>query len=103
MIWEESEKFFKNAPDKDPEIFKKFKEMKLKQSSMKRGNQEKTEEGMKKESAYNSIGILKGVNVFQNDQLNTNMLDESINFSNLESSINNPSNFNDITSHRDFL
>ena len=65
MIWEESEKFFKNAPDQDYEILKKFKEMKLKQS-MKRGAQEKTEE-MKKESAYNSIGILKGVNVFQND------------------------------------
>lgn len=68
MIWEESEKFFKNAPDQDPEFFKKIKEMKLKQSSMKRGNQEKTEDGMKKESAYNSIGMLKGVNVFQNDQ-----------------------------------
>lgn len=43
MIWEESEKFFKNAPDQDYEILKKFKEMKLKQS-MKRGAQEKTEE-----------------------------------------------------------
>ena len=65
MIWEESEKFFKNAPDKDPEMFKKFKEMKLKQSSIKRGNQEKTEDGMKgKEGAYNSIGILKAINVF---------------------------------------
>jgi hypothetical protein len=61
------------------------------------------EDGMKKESAYNSIGLLKGVNVFQNDQWNSNMLDESINFSNLEYSINNPSNFNDITSNRDFI
>jgi len=29
-------------------------------------------------------------------------MDESINFSNLESSINNPSYFNDINSNRDF-
>lgn len=44
-------------------------------------------------------------NVISNPQLNNNQIDqmdESINFSNLESSINNPSYFNDINSNRDF-
>ena len=65
MIWEESEKFFKNAPD-NPEIFKKFKEMKLKQSSMSKINQQKIDTAKQEviETVYNSIGIMKGVNTF---------------------------------------
>ncbi len=65
MIWEESEKFLKNAPD-NPEIFKKFKEMKLKQSSISKKNQQKVDTAKKDgtETVYNSIGMMKAVNTF---------------------------------------